>query len=134
VWPTTPQVTLPDANRQDISKRLLGYLDESVSSIQVSLNILARQDHVNLVVADVASVLRFDDPVVELPKRFVVFHKLLPECGDDRRVLRKAPFPANQKSLRRVEHGIVGTGHREIQISIDREAPASGHTPPGFGE
>jgi hypothetical protein len=69
VWPTTPQVTLPNANRQDISKRLPGYLDESVSSIQVSLNIFAGQDHVNLVVADVASVLRFDDPVVELPKR-----------------------------------------------------------------
>jgi hypothetical protein len=134
VWPTTPQVTLPNANRLDISKRLLGYLDESVGSIQVSLNIFARQDRVNLVVADVASVLRFDDPVVELPKRFVVFRKLLSECGDDRRVLRKAPFPAKQKSLRRVEHGIVGTGYREIKISIGREAPASGHTPPGFGE
>jgi hypothetical protein len=113
---------------------LLGYLDESVSSIQVSLNISRGQDYVYLVVADIASVLRFDDPVVEFPKRFVVFRKLLSECGDDRRVLRKASFAAKQESLRRVEHGIVGTGHREIKISIGREAPAGGHTPTGLNE
>ena len=113
---------------------LLGYLDEPVSSIQVSLNIVARQSHVYLVIAHIASVLRFNDPVVEFPQRFVVLRKLLSKGRDDRRVLRKAPFSAKQESLRRVEHGIVGTRHREIQIPIGSEAPASGHAPPGLGE
>jgi hypothetical protein len=111
---------------------LLGYLDESGSSIQVDLDIFGGQDHINLVVAHIASILRFDDAAMEFPERLVVFRKLPSERGDDRRVLRKVPSLAKQESLRRVEHGVVGTGHGEIQISIGPEAVAGGHTPLRF--
>lgn len=76
------------------SKHLIGYLDKPVSSIQVDLNVVAGQDHVNLIIADVASVLRFNQPVVELPQRLVVLRKFLSKCSDNRGVLRKTALPS----------------------------------------
>ena len=58
-----------------------------VSPIQVSLNIFFSQYHLNLVIARIASVLSLNDPVMEFPKRLVIFGELLPKYGNDSRML-----------------------------------------------
>jgi hypothetical protein len=50
-----------------MSEGLFGQPDEPVSPIQVGLNIFFSKDQLNLVIARIASVLSFDDPVMEFP-------------------------------------------------------------------
>ncbi len=47
--------------------------------------------------------------LMELPERSVVHREFLPKYGDDCGMLRKTQAPTEQKSLRCVEHRIVGT-------------------------
>ena len=80
------------------SKHLIGYLDKPVSSIQVDLNVVAGQDHVNLIIADVASVLRFDQPVVELPQSLVVFRNSCPNASMTEECFEKRRCPLSRKA------------------------------------
>ena len=97
---------------------LFGQPDESISTIQVGLNILGRHGHFDLIVAQCAGVLSLDDAMMEFPKRLVGLGELLSESGDDGRMLRVAQPAAEQKSLRNIEHGVVGAGDSEIEIPV----------------
>ena len=51
-----------------MSESLFGQPNEPLGPIQVSLDIFFGQDHLDLVIARIASILSFDDPVMEFPK------------------------------------------------------------------
>ena len=108
--------------------------DELIGPIEVNLDIFLRQDHVDLVIAYVASVLCFDDAVMEFPKSFVALGKFVSECGDYCRMLGKAQPAAEQKCLRRVEQSIVGTRYSEVEVAVSGKAPGCGQTPARFGQ
>jgi hypothetical protein len=49
-------------------------------------------------------------------------------------MLRKAQAPADQESLRNVEHRIVRTGYSEVEIPVVSEASGCRQTPARFGK
>ena len=53
-------------------------------------------------------------------------------AGAQRR--QNAQSPAEQESLRGVQHGIICTGYRGIQIPVGYKTPRCGKTPVSFGE